>query len=113
MAIRLYHNPRCSKSRQALALLQEQGLEIDTWWYLQEPLTLAELSDLQQRLNMPVRDWVRQREAKEIGVTPNTADEQSLLQAIAAHPILMQRPIAVRGRHALIARPPERVLELL
>jgi len=97
----LLHNPRCSKSRAARALLDE-------------PLSLAELRDLAQRLGRPAREWARRGEdawrAAGLGEEPG---DDAVLAAMAAHPVLIERPIAVRGRRAVVGRPPERVLDLL
>ncbi len=110
----LYHNPRCSKSRAALALLQERGLEPRVVEYLKHPPTAEELAGIGAKLGQPPRAWVRTGEAawKEAGLGEASGDAE-ILAAIAVHPILMQRPIAVRDGRAVVGRPPERVLELL
>ena len=110
----LLHNPRCSKSRATLALLEERGVEFELRKYLEAPLDRAELDDLRERLALPVADWVRRGEDAfgEVGLGDGASEDQ-LLDAIAAHPILLQRPILVRGQRAAIGRPPEKVLELL
>ncbi|RMF17392.1 MAG: arsenate reductase (glutaredoxin) [Gammaproteobacteria bacterium] len=113
--ITLYHNPRCSKSRQALALLQERGVEPDIVRYLENPPDVNTLRQLVKALNRPVRDILRTKEApyKELDLARPELDDDSLLEAIAAHPKLLERPIAVKGDRAVIGRPPENVLELL
>ena len=110
----LLHNPRCSKSRAARALLEERGLAFRERRYLDEPLSAAELRDLAARLGRPAREWARRDEAawREAGL-PDDADDTAVLAAIAAHPVLLERPILVRGARAVVGRPPERVLELL
>lgn len=110
----LLHNPRCSKSRATLALLEERGVEFELRKYLDAPLDRAELDGLRERLGLAVADWVRSGESAfaEAGLGDAASDEE-LLDAIAAHPILLQRPILVRGKRAAIGRPPEKVLELL
>jgi len=110
----LLHNPRCSKSREARRLLEERGAAFDERRYLEDPLSRAELEELSRRLGLPVREWVRRGEAawKEAGLGAEASDAR-LLEAIAAHPILLQRPIAIRGERAVLGRPPERVVELL
>jgi len=110
----LLHNPRCSKSREARRLLEERGAAFDEHRYLEEPLSRAELEDLSRRLGLPAREWVRRGEAawKEAGLGAEASDAR-ILEALAAHPILLQRPIAIRGPRAVVGRPPERVLELL
>lgn len=110
----LYHNPRCSKSRGALALLRERGVEPRLVEYLREPLDRAALEDLARRLGRPAREWVRRGEAAyaEAGLSDSSGDAD-ILSAMAAHPVLMERPIAVRGERAVVGRPPERVLDLV
>ncbi|MDX1649129.1 MAG: arsenate reductase (glutaredoxin) [Myxococcota bacterium] len=110
----LLHNPRCSKSRAARALLEERGAAFRERRYLEEPLDRGELAELRRRLGRPVLEWTRTGEAawKEAGLDRD-ADEEALLEALAAHPVLMERPILVRGRRAVVGRPPETVLELL
>jgi arsenate reductase len=107
----LLHNPRCSKSRAARALLEERGVAFVERRYLEDPLSPAELSELAARLGRPAREWARRGEAAwTLGDAPADA---AVLAAMAAHPILIERPILVRGRRAIVGRPPERVLELL
>ena len=110
----LLHNPRCSKSRAARALLEQRGLPFEERRYLEEPLSADELLELRRRLDRPVAEWVRTGEAAyaEAGLDAG-CDEQALLAALAAHPILLERPILVRGPRARVGRPPERVLELV
>jgi arsenate reductase len=110
----LLHNPRCSKSRAARALLERRAVAFGERLYLEEPLSLAELRDLAARLGRPAREWARRGEAAwaEAGLAADAGDE-AVLAAMAAHPILIERPILVRGRRAVVGRPPERVLELL
>ncbi len=113
-SVTLYHNPRCSKSRAALALLEERGADVEVIRYLDTPLDEAGLRDLLRRLGRPAAELVRRGEAeyKAAGLGPG-ADEDQLVAAIAAHPKLMERPVAVVGKRAVIGRPPENVLELL
>ena len=110
----LLHNPRCSKSRQALALLEAAGVAVEVRLYLKAPLDREALDGLRQKLGMPVIDWTRSKEAafSASGLTQESSDE-ALLDAMVAHPILMERPIIVDGARALVARPPERVHDLL
>ena len=110
----LLHNPRCSKSRAARALLEERGVAFTERRYLEEPLAPAELRELAARLGRPAREWARTGEFawREAGLSGD-AEESAVLAAMAAHPILVERPILVRGRRAVVGRPPERVLELL
>lgn len=113
-SVTLYHNPRCSKSRAALALLEERGAEVDVVRYLDTPLDEAGLRDVLWRLGCSPAELVRRGEAeyKAAGLGPDSSEDQ-LLAALAAHPKLMERPVAVAGKRAVIGRPPENVLELL
>lgn len=112
---RLYHNPDCSKSRAALALLRSHGVEPVQVDYRATPPTVDELRDLLRLLGVPARDLLRtgDDEARALGLDDPALPDEAVLQALARHPALMQRPILVHGDRALIARPPERVLELL
>ena len=109
----LLHNPRCSKSRATKALLEERGIAFRERAYLAEPLSVAELTELARRLGVPVSDMVRSGEAAyaEHGLGPASEDED-VLKAMAQAPVLMQRPVVVRGDRARVGRPPEAVLEL-
>lgn len=113
--VTLYHNPRCSKSRAALALLEQEGIKPEIRLYLETPPTKAELKTLLKQLGIPVRDMLRTGEEayEELALGQNSLSDDELLTAIAAEPILLQRPIAVSGQQAIIGRPPELVLELL
>ncbi|WP_108444312.1 arsenate reductase (glutaredoxin) [Halomonas denitrificans] len=113
VAITLYHNPRCSKSREALALLEEAGAEVQVRRYLDEPLAAAELEALLQRLEGEVSSLVRQNEAewKERGADAD--DPRQVIEAVLAHPRILQRPIADDGRRAIVGRPPEAIRALL
>ena len=113
-AILLLHNPRCSKSRAALALLEQRGVAFEERRYLDDPLTADELRDLQERLGRPPREWLRTGEDawKQAGLGSDAADA-AVREAIAAQPILLERPILVRGSRAAVGRPPEQILELL
>jgi len=110
----LLHNPRCSKSREAKALLEARGVAFVERRYLEAPLSRAELADLSARLGRPAREWVRRKEVAfaEAGLAAGAGDE-AILDAIAAHPILLERPILVRGARARVGRPPEAILALL
>lgn len=112
MLTTIYHNPRCSKSREALALLQAQGLKPTVIEYLKTPPDVAELQGLVALLGLPARELLRagEDEYQRLGLADPALDETALLAAIAAHPILLQRPIVVHGRRALIARPPALLL---
>ena len=102
----LLHNPRCSKSRAARALLEERGIPFEERRYLESPLSREELEDLQERLSRPPREWVRKGEAawQQAGVGPD-AEPEALFDAMVSHPILMERPILVCGDRAVVGRP--------
>lgn len=114
-AMTLYHNPRCSKSRSALQLLEERGLNPAIVRYLETPLSAAQLQDLLGKLGIPARQLLRsgEDEYKSLGLSdPNLTDVQ-LIEAMAAQPKLIERPILVVGEKAVIGRPPENILEIL
>ncbi|MCD9007531.1 arsenate reductase (glutaredoxin) [Luteimonas sp. XNQY3] len=111
----LLHNPRCSKSRAALELLQAHGIEADVVRYLDTPLDADALRTLLRRLDIAPRGLLRTGEDayREFGLADEALDDEALIAAMAAHPKLIERPILVRGEHAVIGRPTERLLELL
>lgn len=110
----IWHNPRCTKSRQTLALLEERGLEILVRRYLEDAPTEAELRDALDMLNLPAIAMMRRGEArfKDLGLTKDSPDDM-LLTAMAQNPILIERPIVLANGKAAIGRPPETVLEIL
>lgn len=111
----LIHNPRCSKSRAALALLQEHGVSPRIVAYLEAPLGADALRTLVRQLGLPARALLREGEPEyaELGLGDPGLDEEQLVAAMAAHPRLIERPVFVHGDRAVIGRPPERVLDLL
>ncbi len=111
--ITLLHNPRCSKSRQALALLEEAGAEVSIRRYLEEPLDAAELEALIRRLGDSPSALVRQTETEWKQRGAELEDTRQVIDAIVAHPRILQRPIADDGERAIIGRPPEAVRSLL
>jgi arsenate reductase len=110
----LLHNPRCSKSRAAHALLEARGVTFRERRYLEEPLDAAELAELQERLAAEPSAWVRKGESAftDAGLSADSPSV-AVLAAMADHPILIERPILLRGPRAVVGRPPERILELL
>ncbi|HVI52952.1 MAG TPA: arsenate reductase (glutaredoxin) [Candidatus Sulfotelmatobacter sp.] len=112
MAVTIYHNPKCSKSRETLALIQGKGIEPQVIEYLKTPPSAAELKDILGKLGIRAKDLLRKKEAAEAGVDP-TQPEESLIAAMAAHPQVIERPIVVSGAKARLGRPPEQVLEIL
>ncbi|GAB2516976.1 arsenate reductase (glutaredoxin) [Lysobacter humi (ex Lee et al. 2017)] len=113
--IRLFHNPRCSKSREAHALLASRGVAFEEIRYLETPPTVDDLQALVARLGLPARALLRTSEDAyaALGLDDAALPDAMLLAAMAAHPQLIERPILVVGDRAVIGRPPERVLELL
>ena len=113
MAIQLYPNPRCSKSRATLALLAEQGIEPEIIEYLNDPPSETTLKKIQKALGCAVTDMVRKKEAPYAENDLEAASEDRLITAITKSPILLERPIVVNGNRAAIGRPPEHVLDIL
>lgn len=111
----LYHNPRCSKSRGALELLEARGLTPTVVRYLETPLSAAQLRDLLAKLNISARQLLRsgEDEYKALNLADSGLTDAQLIDAMAAHPKLIERPILVAGDKAMIGRPPEKVLEIL
>lgn len=112
---RLYHNPRCSKSRGALELLRERGIEPLVVPYLENPPSAAELRELLKMLALPARALLRtgEDEYAALGLADESLDESVLIDAMVTHPRLIERPVFVHRGRAVIGRPPERVLDLL
>ena len=112
--VTIYHNPRCSKSRNTLALLEENGVAPDIVLYLETPLNEGEITGLLDKLDMTAGQLVRRGEEayKLCGLDQKSGDDQ-LLAAMAEHPKLIERPIVVKGDKAVLGRPPENVLELI
>lgn len=110
----LWHNPRCSKSRQALKLLEDRGITPTVRRYLDAPPTAREIAAVRAALGVPAIAMMRtnERAFREAGLRKDMED-RDLIAAMAAHPILIERPIAISGGRAVIGRPPEAVLRLL
>ncbi len=111
----IYHNARCSKSRESLKLLRDRGIEPRVIEYLKDPLDEDELSRLLAMLGMAPHDLIRTKEDAylEFEIANLKARPRELIRAMVAHPILIERPIVVRGNKARIGRPPENILEIL
>ena len=108
------HNPRCSKSRQGLALLQEKGFNPIVIEYLNTPLSVAELETLAKRLGVDdLREMMRVKEADYKDNQLQDADQASLLKAMAEFPKLIERPVLINGERAIIGRPPEQLLDIV
>ena len=112
--VRIYHNPRCTKSRQTLALIRERGIEPEVIEYLKSPPSAAEIKTLIDQLGVEPHALLRKGEApySELGLSPKSSKAE-VARAIAEHPILLERPVVVAGNKAVIGRPPERALEIL
>ncbi len=112
--ITIYHYNKCSKSRQALTLLEEKGIDFSVRYYLQHPLNKEEISALQQKLQIPLIRMVRTDEViyKEL-FDKMTPSESELIQAMVENPVLLQRPVVETESKAVIARPPEKLLEII
>lgn len=113
MTLIIWHNPRCSKSRQTLALLEESGQAVSVRKYLEDTPSRAEIEQASAALGLPVSHFVRRGEKlfKELGL--KDAEDEALLTAMVNHPILIERPIVFKGETAVIGRPPEAVKSLL
>jgi arsenate reductase (glutaredoxin) len=110
----LLHNPKCSKSRAAKAMLDERGFAYRERRYLDDPLSEAELVDLGKLLGRPPREWVRASEPQFLEARLDEhATAEAIVAAMARYPILIERPILIASDRAVVGRPPERVLEIL
>jgi len=115
MEVTIYHNPRCSKSRATLELLESRGIEPTIVRYLETPPSPTELAALLNALHMGPRDLLRtgEQEYRELGLDQAGMSDARLIEAMSEHPRLIERPIVVAGGQARIGRPPEAVLEIL
>jgi arsenate reductase (glutaredoxin) len=115
MKATIYHNPRCSKSRQTLTLLEDKGIDLEIIEYLKAPLDEKTLKDVLKKLDMKPMDLMRKGESvfKELKLSDKADDTQALLDAMVENPILVERPIVLANDKASIGRPPESVLEIL
>ena len=111
--MKYYHNPKCSKSRLGKAALEEKGIEFSTKEYLKEGLTVEEIKQIKDHLGIPVTQFVRKKEAKDLGIDLKTVVEQDLIEKMAQNPILLERPILDNGKIARIGRPTEDLFEVL
>lgn len=113
--VTLYHNPRCSKSRQTLTLLRDQNIEPKIIEYLKDPPDSTTLKKIIKMLGISPVDLIRKKEPayKELGLADQTHDDDALIQAMADHPALIERPIVVKGSQARLGRPPQDVLDIL
>lgn len=113
--ISIYHNPRCSKSRQTLALLEERDIDPEIVLYLETPPSAETLADVLQKLGISPRQLLRKGEDayKENNLSDTSLSDQQLIAAMVANPKLIERPIVINGNKAALGRPPEQVLDIL
>ena len=111
----IYHNPRCSKSRQTLAILEQNGITPDIVLYLETPPSADELTQILKKLGINARELLRKGEEayKDLGLKNESHSEQDLINAMVNHPKLIERPIVIKGNNAVLGRPPENVESLL
>lgn len=110
----LLHNPKCTKSRAAKALLDERKVAYEERRYLEQPLSAAELAELRRRLDRPAREWVRSGEdAFKLAGLSKDADDKAILAAMVKHPILIERPILIVKNKAAVGRPTENIEALV
>lgn len=112
--MKIYHNPRCSKSRQGLAILESSNLKFDVINYIKDPVSTDELKSLLHKLDIPAEALIRKNEAIwKQEYKHKQLSEEDLIAAMVAHPKLIERPIVVNGDKAVIGRPPEKIKEIL
>ena len=116
MSVKIYHNPRCSKSRQTLQILQEKGIEPEVVKYLETPPTEEELREIIRMLGLSsARELMRKKEKeyRELGLDDPAKTEDELIRAMVEHPRLIERPVVIRDGKAALGRPPEKVIDIL
>ena len=115
MKAKIYHNPKCGTSRKALALLNEEGHDVEIVDYLKTPPGIAELRRLYEKAGIKPSEGLRRKEGlvADLGLLDGITDEEGILAAIAAHPILMERPVVETEKGAVLARPHEKVRDIL
>ena len=113
MAVRIYHNPRCSTSRRTLALLRERGVEPEIVEYLKTPPSAVELKKILAMLGMSAQELMRKKEATQAGIDPGKLSEDRLIEAMVRNPEVIERPIVVNDGKAALGRPPEAVTRVL
>ncbi len=115
MSTTIYHNPRCSKSRQTLQLLEEKGITPEVVKYLDTPPDKQQLTEILDMLGLEPRELMRTKEKlyKELGLNDDSLSREALIEAMVNNPILIERPIVITGGKAALGRPPEQVLDIL
>lgn len=111
--ITIWHNPRCSKSREALRLLRENGVEPEIRDYIQDPPSAEEITWVLGMLGMRASQILRRKDARELGIQVVEDNDAAIIAAMVENPRLIERPIVISGKHAVVGRPPENVLDLL
>ena len=113
--ITIYHNPRWGKSRNSVGILNKKGLSYNTIKYIDAPLSVLELKELGQRLDLKPKDFIRkgEQEFKDLNLSQKLDNDETLFEAMSKFPKLMERPIVVNGDKARIGRPPEKILEII
>ena len=111
----IYHNPRCSKSRQALALLRENAIEPTIVEYLKDPITKPQLKELLEKLSLEPRELLRksEKEFKDLQLSNESLNDDIVIDSMIKHPKLIERPIIVRGDDAVIGRPADNIFNLM
>ena len=115
MSITIYHNPKCSKSRQTLKLLEEQATDIDVIEYLKNPPAVKKLKEILSLLKIPPRELIRKKETeyKELMLSNSNLSDKDLIESMVKHPILIERPIVLANGKAALGRPPENILNII
>lgn len=115
MTVTIYHNPKCGTSRNTLAMIRQSGVEPEIIEYLKAPPTRARLIELIRAMGLPARDILRKKGTpyEELGLDDKSLSEDQLIDAMLAHPILIERPIVATGKGVRLCRPSERVLDIL
>ena len=115
MSVKIYHNPRCSKSRQTLELIEGQRIEPEIIQYLETPPTAAELDQILNQLGIEPQALMRKKEAeyREAGLDQTGLSREEQIEKMVAYPKVIERPIVVNGERAAVGRPPEQVLDIL
>ena len=112
--MKIYHNPKCSKSRQTLSIMNNNNVDVKIIKYLEDPPTAEELEEISDKLAISPMDFIRKKESEftELGLNNYNGSDSELCEIMSKNPKLIERPIVVKGNRAIIGRPPENVLEL-
>ncbi|MES0491340.1 MAG: arsenate reductase (glutaredoxin) [Leptospirales bacterium] len=113
--VTIYYNPRCRKSREALQIIRDRGIEPDVRYYLEEPPSTSELAEILRKMGKRPRDIFRKSEPlyKDLGLKNKDLPDDVLLEHLNKHPILIERPIVVKGQRAVLGRPPEDIKKII